>query len=128
MLDDRDVPLDAGENGCGQQAVWRCVYAMMKYDLTACHLGSYCWLDPVAQWSPSSNASPACVTHNLFDNPKFPDVPQFSGNESASTTGKINSMISSTTIWFSIGMKIYALHWLNGRSFPETWVILIVFF
>lgn len=45
MLDDRDAQLDAEENICGQQAIWRRVYAMMKCDAPACHLGPYCWLD-----------------------------------------------------------------------------------
>lgn len=46
MLDDRDAQLDAEENACGQQAVWRRVYDLMKCDSAACHLGPYCWLDP----------------------------------------------------------------------------------
>ncbi|KAJ5675726.1 hypothetical protein N7462_008623 [Penicillium macrosclerotiorum] len=48
MLDDRDVQLDAEENAYGQQAIWRHVYDLMKCDYSACHLGPYCWLDPVA--------------------------------------------------------------------------------
>lgn len=49
MLDDRDAQLDAEENVCGQQAVWRHVYDLMKCDSSACHLGTYCWLDPVGK-------------------------------------------------------------------------------
>lgn len=49
MLDDRDAQLDAEENACGQQAVWRHVYDLMKCDSSACHLGPYCWLDPVGK-------------------------------------------------------------------------------
>lgn len=49
MLDDRDAQLDAEENACSQQAVWRHVYDLMKFDSTACHLGPYCWLDPVGK-------------------------------------------------------------------------------
>ncbi|KAJ5346176.1 hypothetical protein N7452_004180 [Penicillium brevicompactum] len=46
MLDDRDAQLDAEGNACGQQAIWRRVYDLMKCDSAACHLGPYCWLDP----------------------------------------------------------------------------------
>lgn len=49
MLDDRDAQLDAEENACGQQAIWRHVYDLMKCDSAACHLGPYCWLDPVGK-------------------------------------------------------------------------------
>lgn len=45
MLQDRDAQLDAEENACGQQAIRRHVYDLMKCDSTACHLGPYCWLD-----------------------------------------------------------------------------------
>lgn len=30
MLDDRDAQLDAEENECGQQSIWRRVYDLMK--------------------------------------------------------------------------------------------------
>ncbi|KAJ5828207.1 uncharacterized protein N7525_006460 [Penicillium rubens] len=46
MLGDRDAQLDAEENACGQQSIWRRVYDLMKCDSAACHLGPYCWLDP----------------------------------------------------------------------------------
>ncbi|KAJ5471950.1 hypothetical protein N7539_008519 [Penicillium diatomitis] len=49
MLEDRDAQLDAEENACGQQAIWRRVYDLMKCDSAACHLGPYCWLDPVGK-------------------------------------------------------------------------------
>lgn len=49
MLEDRDAQLDAEENSCGQQAIWRHVYDLMKCDSAACHLGPYCWLDPVGR-------------------------------------------------------------------------------
>ncbi|KAJ6004704.1 hypothetical protein N7540_013073 [Penicillium herquei] len=49
MLNDRDAQLDAEEHACGQQAVWRHVYALMKCDSAACHLGPYCWLDPIGK-------------------------------------------------------------------------------
>lgn len=49
MLDDRDAQLDAEENACGEHPIWRRVYAMMKCDSSACHLGPYCWLDPVGK-------------------------------------------------------------------------------
>lgn len=39
MLDDRDAQLDAKENACGQQAIWRHIYDPMKCDSPACHLG-----------------------------------------------------------------------------------------
>ncbi|CAG7991488.1 unnamed protein product, partial [Penicillium salamii] len=42
MLDDRDAQLDAEENACGQQAIWRRVYDLMKCDSSAYHLGPYC--------------------------------------------------------------------------------------
>lgn len=37
------------ENACGQQAIWRRVYDLMKCDSAACHLGPYCWLDPIGK-------------------------------------------------------------------------------
>ncbi|CAI7587822.1 unnamed protein product [Penicillium manginii] len=49
MLDDRGAQLDAEENACGQQAIWRHVYDLMKCDSSACHLGPYCRLDPVGK-------------------------------------------------------------------------------
>lgn len=49
MLDDRNAQLDAEENACGQQAIWRRVYDLMKCDSPACHLGPYCCLDPVGK-------------------------------------------------------------------------------
>jgi hypothetical protein len=49
MLDGRDAQLDTEENACGQQAIWRHVYDLMKSDSPACHLGPYCWLDPVGK-------------------------------------------------------------------------------
>jgi hypothetical protein len=49
MLDDRDAQLDAEEDACGQQAIRRHVYDLMKCDSVACHLGPYCWLDPVGK-------------------------------------------------------------------------------
>jgi len=49
MLDDRDAQLDAEENACGQQAIWRHDYDLMKCDSSACHLGPYCGLDPVGK-------------------------------------------------------------------------------
>ncbi|CAG8198344.1 unnamed protein product [Penicillium salamii] len=49
MLNDRDAQLDAEEHACGQQAIWRHVYDLMKCDSAACHLGPYCWLDPVGK-------------------------------------------------------------------------------
>lgn len=49
MLDNRDAQLDTEENACGQQAIWRHVYDLMKCDSPACHLGPYCWLDPVGK-------------------------------------------------------------------------------
>lgn len=49
MLDDRDAQLDAEENACGEHPIWRRVYALMKCDSSACHLGPYCWLDPVGK-------------------------------------------------------------------------------
>lgn len=45
MLNDQNAQLDAEENACGQQAIWRRVYDLMKCDSAACHLGPYCWLD-----------------------------------------------------------------------------------
>ena len=32
-----------------KQAIWRHVYDLMKCDSPACHLGPYCWLDPVGK-------------------------------------------------------------------------------
>ncbi|CAG8206617.1 unnamed protein product, partial [Penicillium nalgiovense] len=49
MLDDRDAQLDTEENACGQQAIWRHVYGLMKCDSPVCRLGPYCWLDPVGK-------------------------------------------------------------------------------
>ncbi|OQE10095.1 hypothetical protein PENFLA_c094G07593 [Penicillium flavigenum] len=49
MLDDRDAQLDAEENACGQQSIWRRVYDLMKCGSAACHLGPYCWLDPMGK-------------------------------------------------------------------------------
>lgn len=49
MLVDRDAQLDAEENACGQQAVWRRVYDLMKCHSSTCHLGPYCWLDPMGK-------------------------------------------------------------------------------
>ncbi|KAJ5982083.1 hypothetical protein N7451_012183 [Penicillium sp. IBT 35674x] len=49
MLDDRDAQLDAEENACGQLSIWRRVYDLMKCDSAACHLGPYCWLDPMGK-------------------------------------------------------------------------------
>jgi hypothetical protein len=49
MLNERDAQLDAEENACGQQAIWRRVYDLMKCDSAACHLGPYCWLDPMGK-------------------------------------------------------------------------------
>lgn len=49
MLDDRDAQLDTKENACGQQAIWRRVYNLMKCDSAAYHLGPYCWLDPIGK-------------------------------------------------------------------------------
>lgn len=49
MLNDRDAQLDAEENACGQQAIWRRVYDLMKCDSASCHLGPYCWLDPMGK-------------------------------------------------------------------------------
>ena len=49
MLDERDAQLDAEENVCGQPAVWRRVYNLMKCPAPSCHLGPYCWLDPMGK-------------------------------------------------------------------------------
>ncbi|KAI2791663.1 hypothetical protein POX_c04529 [Penicillium oxalicum] len=49
MLDDRDAQLDAEENSCGQQSIWRRVYNLMKCASASCHLGPYCWLDPMGK-------------------------------------------------------------------------------
>lgn len=49
MLDERDAQLDTEENACGQQAVWRRVYNLMRCPAPLCHLGPYCWLDPMGK-------------------------------------------------------------------------------
>ena len=49
MLDDRDAQLDTEENAYGEHPIWRRVYALMKCDSSVCHLGPYCWLDPVGK-------------------------------------------------------------------------------
>lgn len=49
MLDERDAQLDAEENVSGQQSIWRHVYGLLKCDSASCHLGPYCWLDPVGK-------------------------------------------------------------------------------
>jgi hypothetical protein len=45
----RCTPPFAEENACGQQAIWRHVYDLMKCNSSACHLGPYCWLVPVGK-------------------------------------------------------------------------------
>lgn len=49
MLEERDAQLDAEENTCGPQVVWRRVYNLMKCAMPSCHLGPYCWLDPMGK-------------------------------------------------------------------------------
>ena len=49
MLDERDAHLDAEENACGGQAIWRRVYNLMKCSAPSCQLGPYCWLDPMGK-------------------------------------------------------------------------------
>lgn len=49
MLDNRDDQLDAEENALGQKAIWCHVYDLMKCGSSTCHLGPYCWLDPMGK-------------------------------------------------------------------------------
>lgn len=49
MLDERDAQLDAEQEASGQRPVWRSVYNLMRCDSSSCHLGPYCWLDPMGK-------------------------------------------------------------------------------
>lgn len=49
MLDERDAQLDAEEHSSGQKPVWRSVYNLMRCPSSTCHLGPYCWVDPIGK-------------------------------------------------------------------------------
>jgi hypothetical protein len=49
MLSERDAQLDAEQDSSGQRPVWRSVYNLMRCDSPSCHLGPYCWLDPIGK-------------------------------------------------------------------------------
>jgi hypothetical protein len=49
MLDERDAQLDAEEHASGQKPIWRSVYNLMRCPSSTCHLGPYCWVDPMGK-------------------------------------------------------------------------------
>lgn len=49
MLSERDAQLDAEQDSSGERPVWRGVYNLMRCDSPSCHLGPYCWLDPMGK-------------------------------------------------------------------------------
>ena len=49
MLDERDAQLDAEQDASNLRPIWRRVYNMMQCDSSSCHLGPYCWQDPMGK-------------------------------------------------------------------------------
>lgn len=49
MLTERALQLDTEEQTTGQPSIWREVYNLMRCPGPPCHLGPYCWQDPVGK-------------------------------------------------------------------------------
>jgi hypothetical protein len=49
MFTERAAQLDAEQDAAGQPSVWREVYSLMRCPGPPCHLGPYCWCDPVGK-------------------------------------------------------------------------------
>lgn len=49
MLEDRSVQLSAEQGSSGQLSTWAYVYKFFRCPGPPCHLGPYCWCDPVGK-------------------------------------------------------------------------------
>lgn len=49
MLAERATQLDAEEESSGQPSTWAYVYKLMRCPGPPCHLGPYCWCDPIGK-------------------------------------------------------------------------------